>query len=360
MATKYPKQRSPFWWIQFVDKDGVRRNQSSGLRRDNPKDTAEADIVVAKMTAAEVSRGMHGGNIEPKWEWVPKFFSDRYGKNKTHNIYKNRWSWIALFLAEKKIRSPDQITFDHGQEYVDWRTAYKKKSGRGVCRNTAILEIKLISLVVQQAVRMKLCNSNPLTKLGISKDDPDEKPEITDTEYAKIDAALNEEPEWMRISWEIAKHTGCRMNDTVIPMNNLDFQKCTITFAQPKGGRKRAFSIAMPDALKPLLQSIKKSGRTYTLELPFQPSRQWQHFFRRVKLPHIVFHCTRVTYITRLARGGVPLSAAMRMVNHASTTIHRVYQRLNVEDVRQYANLVFQNAAVATNDNPQEKQSLLE
>lgn len=41
------------------------------------------------------------------------------------------------------------------------------------------------------------------------------------------------------------------------------------------------------------------------------------------------------TFITRLARNRVPLSHAMRLVNHASTTIHRVYQRLGVEDVRE-------------------------
>lgn len=47
-----------------------------------------------------------------------------------------------------------------------------------------------------------------------------------------------------------------------------------------------------------------------------------------LKLGHLCFHCTRVTFITRGARAGVPESAMMKMVNHASKEIHRIYQRL--------------------------------
>jgi len=351
MAIKYPKKRSPFWYIQYVDKDGVRRNQSSGLHCNDPRETAEADILVAKLTKEEISRGMHGAEPTPGWDYVLKYLRDRCKNNDTHKGYVNRWEWINLFLSEKKVRAPENVTFAHGQEYVDWRTAYKKKSGRSVCKNTAIMEVKLFSQIMQQAVRLNLCPANPLVKLGLKKDDPDEKPEITDEEFAIILPALENEPEWMKVSWQIAMHTGCRLKDTRLPVDQLDFEGNRITFEKPKGGKKRAFSVPMPKALRPLLESLC-DGRKSTLEFPFQPSRQWQHFFRRVGLPHLTFHCTRVTFVTRLARRGVPLSAAMRLVNHASTTIHRIYQRLNVEDVRQYADLVFQDDPAATAQSP--------
>lgn len=356
MATKYPKKRSPFWYFEFIDKDGIRRNQSSGLRCDSPKETAEADILVAKLTKAEVSRGLHGGTVEPRWEFVPKFLKDHCRTDGTHKRYKNRWEWICLFIAEKKIRTPEDVVFAHGQAYVDWRTSFKKKSGKTVCRNTAIMEVKLFSMIVQQAVRLDLCSANPLVKLGLKKDEPEEKPEITDEEFAIILPALEQEPEWMKISWQIAMHTGCRLKDTQLPVSQIDFVGDRITFEKPKGGKKRAFSVPMPKALRPLLQSLR-DGRKVTLEFPFQPSRQWQHFFQRVGLTHLTFHCTRVTFITRLARQGVPLSAAMRLVNHASTTIHRIYQRLNIEDVRGYADQVFQDHPGANAQNPKETPS---
>lgn len=61
--------------------------------------------------------------------------------------------------------------------------------------------------------------------------------------------------------------------------------------------------------------------------------------FKRLGLRHLTFHGLRVTYITRLARACMPLSAAMRLVNHASATVHAISQRLGVEDVRQYADV---------------------
>ena len=36
MASIYKKQNSPFWFIQFIDADGTRRNKSTGLRADDP------------------------------------------------------------------------------------------------------------------------------------------------------------------------------------------------------------------------------------------------------------------------------------------------------------------------------------
>ena len=49
--------------------------------------------------------------------------------------------------------------------------------------------------------------------------------------------------------------------------------------------------------------------------------------------------------MTRLHRAAVPVSAAMRLVNHSSEAVHRIYWRLNVEDVRPYADVsLFRNS----------------
>lgn len=51
-------------------------------------------------------------------------------------------------------------------------------------------------------------------------------------------------------------------------------------------------------------------------------------------MPHLSFHSTRVTVVTRLARAGVQERVAMRYVGHASATIHRIYTRLQVDDLK--------------------------
>ncbi len=45
------------------------------------------------------------------------------------------------------------------------------------------------------------------------------------------------------------------------------------------------------------------------------------------------YNCLRVTYVNRLRRAGVPREAAMRLVNHASELIHRIYQREKIVSV---------------------------
>ncbi len=141
-------------------------------------------------------------------------------------------------------------------------------------------------------------------------------------------------------SFDISLHPGCRLRETRLPLNCIDFKEDKITFPSPKGGEDRAFSVPMPTALRPLFERLRKTKRKFTVEIPFQPSRRWQQFFIKIKMTHLCFHCLRVTYVNRLRRAGVPREAAMRLVNHSSDLIHQIYQREKVEDVAQWRDAV--------------------
>ena len=73
-------------------------------------------------------------------------------------------------------------------------------------------------------------------------------------------------------------------------------------------------------------------SKDYSCALPVMAAKEWHTLFREIGLPHLCFHCTRVTVITRMAREGVPIAQAMRFVGHASEAIHRIYQRLAAPD----------------------------
>jgi hypothetical protein len=47
----------------------------------------------------------------------------------------------------------------------------------------------------------------------------------------------------------ISLHTGCRLRETRLQLNCIDFKEDKITFPSPKGGEDRAFSIPMPSVL---------------------------------------------------------------------------------------------------------------
>jgi integrase len=345
MAYLYRKNRSPFWYIQYLDSARRKHDKSTGLRADDPNDTAKAKTLRAELEANEHRHAPLENNRG--WDWVQGFFERQYDSIKTLERYEDAWKWIALWLQRERIYSPRQMTYRLGVEYVDWRTKFKKRTGKIASKNTAILELKLLSLVLGEAVRLGYADANPLVSMKIKKEKPAKKPELSDFEIVEICEALREEPEWMQVSFEISLHTGCRLTETRIPLSCVDFIESKITFPCPKGGEDRAFSIPMPTALKDMLRRLASDGKQYTLEFPFQPSRRWQQFFIKIKKTHLCFHCLRVTFVNRLRRAGVPREAAMRLVNHSSELIHRIYQRERVEDVVQWRDAVRFPARVA-------------
>jgi len=339
MAYLYQKRRSPFWYVVFIDGRGHERHRSTGFRADDPNQTARAKALRAELEAKEHVRAPGVGT--ESWDsWVPQFFQRHCGTTKTHDRYLDAWKWVALWMQRERIHSPRQLTYKRAVEYLDWRTTFKKRTGKVAGRNTAILELKLLSLVMGEAVRLGQADANPLANLKLHKDKSAKKPEITDEELVKIRPALKQEPEWMQVSFAIGLHTGCRLRETRIPLDCVDFQENKITFPCPKGGEERAFSVPMPTALRPVFERLKAEKRRYTVEFPFQPSRRWQQFFIKLKMPHFCFHCLRVTYVNRLRRAGVPREAAMRLVNHSSELVHQIYQRERVEDVAQWRDAV--------------------
>jgi len=339
MASIYRKQNSPFWFIQFIDGNGKRRNKSTEFRADDPGETVQARTLRAQLEAKELSRtaGALGGG----WDtWVPSFLERHCESPLTHERYLDAWKWLAFWLQNRRFHSPRDITYRNALEYIDWRTSYKKKTGKTAGRNTAIMELKVLAMLMGEAVRLGHADANPLVSLKLRRDKAAKKPELTDDEIVLVRDALCEEPEWMQVAFEIALHTGCRLRETRIPLSCIDFAEKKITFPSPKGGEDRAFSIPTPTALQPMFERMRSTKTQFTLDFPFQPSRRWQQLFIKLKKAHLCFHCLRVTYVNRLRRAGVPRDAVMRLVNHASELVHRVYQREKVEDVAQWRDAV--------------------
>ena len=157
------------------------------------------------------------------------------------------------------------------------------------------MELKLLAMIIGEAVRLGHADANPLVSLKLRKDKFDKKPELTDKEITVIWEVLKSEPESMQVAFDISLHTGCRLQETRLPLNCIDFKENKITFPSPKGGEDRAFSVPMPSALRPLFERIREAKQKLTVEFPFQPSRRWQQFFTKPKMPHLCFHYLRVT-----------------------------------------------------------------
>jgi len=336
MASLFKMPGKPFWYLRHKA-DGAWKKTSTGLRHDDPNDTAKARALRAEAEAAEF-RDAPISKIG--WEWVDRFLATSGLAENSKIRYKGAWAWVQQFLQEYRL-DITAVRYSHVEDYIVWRVGRKKSSGKRAGRNTAIQEVKFMQMLMNEAVRRSLIVANPLASLKLHREEVKMKRAFTPEEIELCREDLKSREEWMRVCFEIALFTGCRLRETRIPLTCIDLKAAvpTITFPAPKGGRRKAFSIPVPAGLLPLFQAMKREkGRTYTIgRFPFQPSRCWQNFFQSVGVEGVCFHCLRVTKITQMRREGVPREVAMRLVNHSSELVHLLYDRHRVQDLEAWA-----------------------
>lgn len=331
MATLYRREDSKYWWIAFIDLAGVRRCKSTKLRWSVPVDTRRAIEFRREMTVKESHR-LAG---EEMWgAWVPRFLEHRYGDRPgTLARYRGCWRNIESFLRARKIYVPRQFTRQHVHDFIEWRKTRHAEFGvYEVSKNTALHEVKLLRVVMREAVASGFAAANPCAALGIKMDPAPKKPRITQAEHEKILKALEREPEWMRVSYLIAWHQGCRFSETHLDLaNQVDIARGIIRF-RTKGHKDSLAEFPLASELVPLFQRLQREGKRFAYEMPSDyPGKAWWRFFRRIRLRHLCFHSTRVTFITRCYESGIPRDMVMRLAGHTTTAAHEIYPRLTAD-----------------------------
>lgn len=342
----YERRDSPWVWVQFAARPGEpRRYEKTTVRKDEKQKRqklARLRAVIEERLAAEAEPEVLDSS--GAWAWVSAWIGTRFA-GRTQQVYRAHWRWLASFLYDRGLNSPMLLEREHCFEYVEWRKGQvKQRSGRTPKTNTAIGELKLLAQVLDEAIARHLIRENPARRLGIEREDTARKPEITDAELGTIFAALEHEPEWMRRAFLLALQTGLRFADTAITREQVDWPTRVIQIEKPKGGRRKAFAIPIYESIEPLLREWWQTGERAFWSLPEKErpltGLAWTKFFRRIGLPHLCFHCTRVTFISRGARAGISEGMMMKLVNHASSEVHRVYQRLPPGDAARLVSLI--------------------
>lgn len=327
----YKKPNSPFWYIASFDAVKNKRVwKSSKIRIDDP--LGRRKVLAMARDRSEDAKANKPILNRSAWEhWAENYFHMRYGKHeKTLQRALGAFKVLREWLDEAGLPTPAQIEYKHAHDWIRWRTSQKRPNGNQITRNTALCDLKFLNLLLREAVRRGFCAGVPTERLGLKKDPQKEKPEITDAQDQLVRKALKKEPEWMRLSYEIAMAQGCRLTETQVPLTDVREDLGVITF-DAKGDKQ--FATRLNPSLIPLIKARRVAGSARLVELPRMASKEWCFFFDRIGMPEHSFHCTRVTVVTRMARAGVPIQQAMAFVGHASELIHRIYQRLAPQDL---------------------------
>lgn len=329
------RKRSPYWYvIHWCPKLKRRRWLSTKLRHDLPSNGPKILEIARKLSQEALA-------LKPildksAWHvWAEPHLQERYGAKeqaKTKERMLRMWRAVELYFTEKGILGPTMVDANTPSDYVSWRTKnHPRRSGKFTSRNTAIMELKCISVLMAKAMKLGFVSANPIIRHGITRDPVEEKPEITDEEADRIRKALKSEPIWMQDSFDIGMKQGCRLSECATPLSRIDEKRGVITF-RIKGGAMKGTRFH-PD-LVPILHRRRAEGarELVTFPKPELASKEWFLFFTKIGMPHLCFHCTRVTVITKLARAGVTQQQAMRYVLQASSTVHAIYTRLGIGD----------------------------
>ncbi len=189
-------------------------------------------------------------------------------------------------------------------------------------------------MVMREAVQSGFASVNPCERLGIRFDVPAKKPRISEREHIAITEALAKEPEWMRVSYEIAWHQGCRFSETHLKIaTQVDISNGVIRF-RTKGHKETLAEFPLAAKLVPMFARMIAQGREWSYAMPAGAPQRWFAFFHKIGLPHLCFHCLRVTFITRCYEAGLAKESVMRLVGHASSTVHEIYPRLSATSVQ--------------------------
>jgi hypothetical protein len=293
MASLYKRSNSPFWWVKYRDPNtGEIFRESTGFRiglgSERRKALQRRDTLAANETKFVSS------NKQERFElWVPAFLDIHYQDLSLIRV-KGTWEKFREFLRGCKISHAAQFRREHALAYLQWRIT-TTDTFRGVSINTAHTELAYISKIFSEAVARGHITSNPCSKLQIRRKTPRPKAEITDREIANIRSEIQNlkhntkaqiaflklrkiqwnVKEFLRVSFEIGLHQGCRLSETHLDVfRQVNLESGEISF-HAKGDK--FYTTALNPGLIPLIQEIRASGRTMSYDYPAQFTHlQWK------------------------------------------------------------------------------------
>lgn len=324
MASIYHKGQSEVIWVRFRA-DGKWKGRPTSYRWSNMGDVRQARLLARRQSEIEAAvRQEHGERLD---EWVLPWIIEKYGKAETSTagVYKRWWRAVGRFLDEQGIATASQVRRELAGIYLDWRG----KHGGG--RNSAIAEIKLLGMVMDEAKARGHCQENPLRRLGIKRDKPAEKLVWSDADITRAAAHFErEKSHWMLCAFYFGLYQAARLRQCQLPISAIRIEAGVISYPGHlvKGGE--GFTQPIDARFLPILRRLVAASAGDTLcVVPWDASIRLRRSLDRAGLPGLCQHGLRATWITRAAQAGVPESQAMAFCHHESREVHRVYKKLS-------------------------------
>jgi integrase len=347
----------------FIDKDGKRRQKSTGtrIRKDAQKIADEYEAASrGKKTVAQVTKVLQELMKESTGQEIPTYtlraYCETYLTRKAPRVgsttlikYRNAVDCLLKGLGEKAEHPIAMITTE---DLNSWQLEELKR----IAPATLQLYTKLVRGVFRQAQAEGLRTDNPTANLEtLQKDKKVRKAFDTDQLRALLRVAT---AEW-RSMILFGAYTGQRLGDIAgLTWSAIDTEKNLITLRTIKTDREMHIPIA-----EPLLRHIATLPTPKSNDAPIHPelsklrigtlSNQFGKLLedagirekngpltdgktkaKRRARHDLSFHCLRHTAVSMMKNAGIGESIVMDLIGHESEAVSRGYTHLDLASKR--------------------------
>ena len=307
-------------------------------------------------------------------EWVEEIAADTTRKATTVSFYKN----MARIIAESNRFKGKTIA---EIKVADINAFLNDMNADGRSESTVKHAYDVLKIVFNYAILNDYIVANPCLKVDKKKVAVTQKPvdALSEEDYNRFVNAINADCNTMwKLYFNLLIKTGLRRGEAIgLWWSDIDFDKKVIhirrnvTYAngeiiidKPKTARSER-DLPLLETLIPMFKEWKaeqKNGQTLVTDdyyvfsnetnlfqptFPSAPTKFLNRFVKEHNLPNVSPHDLRHTCASRMAARGANESMVSRMLGHSSTrTTDRYYIGLGVDDLRETAALMDDDAAV--------------
>jgi len=347
----YRRKDTPFWWIRYRDRNGIRRGESTFT-----KDWQEAQGILRERLHARDHNVLDvvrkGENLSLD-QWAD-FFLENYSKppvraEKTHQINLRVVKHLKNAFAARKLVdiTADDIELylrDRLRKTVRIKTALGYRDKGALKPTTVHQELRVFRRMLNVAVRKKFLQANPCwgVEFPVAVRGLFRPHYVTWSEQRLIESHATPH---LRNAIQIITETGLRVYKELTSMrkDQVDLVNATVWIPDSKTPNGVAEIPLTPLAVEAFKNQLSISG---TGPFLFPSDRNpcghqkvlktaWQKTLRRSGVPYFRIYDLRSTYATRLSAGGVADEWVTQLLRQGDAKVFKKYSQMKLQMKRE-------------------------
>jgi integrase len=347
----YRRKDTPFWWIRYRDRNGVRRAESSFTKDWQAAQTLLRERLQARdNNVLDVVRKGESLGLE---QWTD-FFLENYSKppiraEKTHQVNLRVVKHLKAAFAGRKLVdiTADDIELylrDRLRKTVRIKTALGYRD-KGVLKATTVhQELRVFRRMLNVAVRKKLLQANPCwgVEFPVAVRGLFRPHYVTWSEQRRIESHA---PPHLRNAIQIITETGLRVYKELTSMrkDQLDLNNATVWIPDSKTPNGIAEVPLTPVAVEAFKGQLRISGTgPFLFPSDKNPSghqknltKTWHKTLKRAGVPYFRIYDLRSTYATRLSAGGVADEWVTQLLRQGDAKVFKKYSQMKLQMKRE-------------------------